>query len=377
MNEQDYYDLLGVSREAGADELKRAFRVKAKEYHPDYHPDDPAAEEKFKKINEAYEILKDPQKRAAYDRYGTDAFSGANGMNGGFGFGFGGNGFGFGDTGFESIFEEMFTGSARRTKANATPKGEDVRVDLSISLEEAYQGVKKNISVETFIACEACNGKGGKSVQTCPSCNGTGRMRQRQGFFVIETECPACRGTGKSVKDPCSHCKGTGRVRKKRTLEVNVPSGVDNGIRMRLSGEGNAGFQGGPAGDVYVFLTVKNHEIFERNGNDLYCEMPIDMTMAALGGQIKVPTLDGKGHTVQVKAGTQPDTRLCIPGKGMPLLRGAGYGDLFVTLKVAIPTKLSAKARTLLEELTHLKETGEIKNETDSLLSKIKRFLGE
>lgn len=373
MSKQDYYDMLGVSRTASADELKRAFRIKAKECHPDYHPDDKTAESRFKELNEAYEVLKDPQKRAAYDQYGHDAFKqgGGAGGFGGFGQGFGGfSGFG----GFENIFEEMFSGATRSSRGTAQPqKGEDVRYDLELTLEEAYQGLKKTITVDNFVKCDTCSGKGGKSVQTCPSCGGTGRMRQRQGFFVFETDCPACRGTGKSVKDACGNCKGTGRIRKKRTLEVNVPKGVDTGIRMRLSGEGNAGFQGTPHGDMYVFIAIKDHDVFVREGNDLYCEMPIDIATLALGGELKVPTIDGKGAMAQIKAGTQTGTRIRLKGKGMPVLRGSGFGDLYVDLRVVTPTNLSDRQKELLREFSGLeKNKGD-----DGFLSKIKRFLGD
>ena len=372
MSKQDYYDMLGVSRTASADELKRAFRIKAKECQPDYHPDDKTAESKFKELNEAYEVLKDPQKRAAYDQYGHEAFrQGGAGGFGGFGQGFGGFG-GFG--GFENIFEEMFSGATRSSRGASQPqKGEDVRYDLELTLEEAYQGLKKTITVDNYVQCEACGGKGGESIQTCQSCSGTGRMRQRQGFFVFETDCPACRGTGKTVKDACSQCKGTGRVRKKRTLEVNVPKGVDTGIRMRLSGEGNAGFQGTLNGDMYVFISVKDHEVFVREGNDLFCEMPIDIATAALGGELKIPTIDGKGALAQIKAGTQTGTRIRLKGKGMPILRSGSFGDLYVDLKIVTPTNLTDRQKELLREFSGLEQN----KDDDGFFAKIKRFLGD
>ncbi len=377
MSKTDYYELLGVSKGATADELKRAFRIKAKECHPDYHPNDKTAESRFKELNEAYEVLKDPQKRAAYDQYGHEAFSQGGMGGGGFGQGFGGfGGFGgFSAGGFESIFEEMFAGATRSARGRAAPqKGEDVRYDLSISLEEAYAGTKKSIQVNTFVKCDACDGKGGKSTQTCPSCNGTGRMRQRQGFFVVETECPMCHATGKVVKDPCTTCKGAGRNRKKRTLEVNVPKGVDTGIRMRLSGEGNAGFQGTLNGDMYVFIEVKDHDIFVRDGADLYCEMPIEMTLAALGGKITVPTIDGQGYETTIKAGMQTGTKIRVKGKGMPVLRSSSYGDLYVTFKVVTPTNLTDRQKELLQEFADSR--GENAGEDDSFFDKIKNFVG-
>lgn len=360
MAKQDYYELLGVSRTAQFDEIKRAFRKKAKECHPDYHPEDKEAELRFKEINEAYEVLKDEQKRAAYDRYGHEAYT--NGMGAGQGFGnHGFGGFDFSGTGFESIFEEMFSGftGAGRTANTGTNqlRGADVRHDLTITLQEAYEGLKKPITIETYVACEACNGKGGKSLEQCSTCGGYGRVRQRQGFFVVDTECPACHGSGKTVKDPCVKCKGQGRIRKKRTLEVNIPKGVDTGIRMRLPGEGDAGIHGGSTGDLYVFLTVKKHEIFEREGSNLYCEVPVPMTTAALGGSITIPTMSGTGEKVEIKAGTQNGYQMKIKGKGMPVLKSDSFGDMFVTFKVETPINLNAKQKELLKQFAA--ESGE------------------
>ena len=351
MTTQSYYDLLGVSKTASFDEIKRAFRVKAKECHPDYHPGDTTAEARFKEINEAYEVLKDDQKRAAYDRYGHQAYT--SGMGQGAGAGAGGfGGFDFSGTGFESIFEEMFSGFTRNTQSRgeAQNRGSDLRYDLTISLQEAYDGLKKSIDVETYVACEDCGGKGGKSLEQCSTCGGYGRVRQRQGFFVMDTDCPTCHGSGKTVKDPCSKCKGTGRVRKKRTLEVNIPKGVDTGIRMRLPNEGQVGVNGGPAGDLYVFVTVKKHEIFEREGSNLYCEVPVAMTTVALGGQIEIPLMTGKTETIDVKAGTQTGHQIKLRGKGMPVLKSGSFGDLYVTLKVETPKNLSQRQKELLKE---------------------------
>ncbi len=376
MATKDYYELLGVSKSASFDEIKRAFRSKAKEFHPDYHPGDKEAERQFKEINEAYEVLKDDQKRAAYDRYGHEAYtsgmSGASGM-GGNGFG----GFDFSGTGFESIFEEMFGGfgGARRNQQQGSGqvRGSDVRHDVFISLQEAYEGLKKTINIDTYQACEACGGKGGKSLEQCATCGGYGRVRQRQGFFVVDTECPTCHGSGKTVKDPCSKCGGEGRVRKKRTLEVNIPKGVDSGIRMRLPGEGDAGIHGGAAGDLYVFLTVKKHEIFEREGANLYCEVPVPMTTAALGGTVVVPTMSGVGEKVEIKAGMQSGFQMKIKGKGMPLLKREGAGDLFVTFKVETPTHLSARQKELLKEFAA--ESGDDNQEACSdFLCQIKKL---
>lgn len=373
MSEQNYYDMLGVSRTAGADEIKRAFRVKAKECHPDYHPGDKDAETRFKEINEAYEVLKDDQKRAAYDRYGHQAYTSGMGGNGA-GAGFGG--FDFSGTGFESIFEEMFSGFTGRSRSGGETRvnrGADLRYDLEISLQEAYDGIKKSIEVETYVACEECDGKGGKSLEQCDTCGGYGHIRQRQGFFVVDTECPTCNGTGKKVKDSCLKCKGTGRIRKKRTLEVNIPKGIDSGIRMRLSGEGHVGPNGGLSGDLYVFLSVKNHEIFEREGSNLYCEIPIPMTTAALGGTIDVPTMSGKTEKLEIKAGTQSGHQIKLKGKGMPVLKGSSFGDLYVSIKVETPKHLTQKQKELLKEFA--KESKEETQEACSdFLSQIKKL---
>ena len=373
MTTQNYYDLLGVEKSASFDEIKRAFRVKAKECHPDYHPGDTAAEAKFKEINEAYEVLKDDQKRAAYDRYGHQAYtSGMNGAGGASGFG----GFDFSGTGFESIFEEMLSGFAGRARSAGEARanrGADLRYDLEISLQEAYDGLKKSIDVETYVSCDDCSGKGGKSLEQCDTCGGYGHIRQRQGFFVVDTECPACNGTGKKVKDACSKCKGSGRVRKKRTLEVNIPKGIDSGVRMRLSGEGHVGLNGGPAGDLYVFLTVKNHEIFEREGANLYCEVPIPMTTAALGGTIDVPTMSGKTEKLEIKAGTQSGHQVKLKGKGMPILKSSSFGDLYVSLKVETPKHLTQRQKELLKEFA--KESKEETQEAcTDFLSQIKKL---
>lgn len=349
---QNYYELLGVSQSASFDEIKRAFRVKAKECHPDYHPGDSNAEKKFKEINEAYEVLKDDQKRATYDRYGHDAYTQGMGQGGGFGQGFGQGfgGFDFSGSGFESIFEEVFNGFGGRHRQQKTNRGNDIRYDLTIDLADAYKGLKKSITIDTFTTCDKCNGRGGKNLETCSTCGGHGHVRQRQGFFVVETECPVCHATGKTVKDPCSTCSGTGRIRKKRTLEVNIPAGVDTGVRMRLGGEGDAAMNGGESGDLYVFLTVKEHPIFKREGSNLYCEVPVPMTTAALGGDVLIPTMDGKGETVKIKAGLQTGTEMRLKGKGMPILKSGSFGDLYVIFRVETPTNLTARQKELLTE---------------------------
>lgn len=346
---QTYYEVLGVSQTASFDEIKRAFRVKAKECHPDYHPNDKEAEKQFKLLNEAYEVLKDGQKRAAYDRYGHDAYT--SGMAGGNSGRF--HNFDFGDGGFENIFEEVFNvfGNTRRPKHTDVHRGEDIRADLDITFEDAYFGGKKKVVVETYVKCDKCDGHGGQDLITCPTCNGQGSIRQSNGFFTLETECPVCHGAGKTVKTPCDKCQGTGRLKNRRTLELNVPRGVDTGVRMRLVGEGNASLNGlGMPGDLYVFLHMKEHAIFKRDMTDLYCEIPIPMTLAALGGDVVVPTMDGKGTSVHIDAGMQTGEEYRIKGKGMPKLHSDTFGDLYVVFRVETPIKLTPKQRELLEE---------------------------
>ena len=370
-----YYETLGVAQTASFEEIKRAFRVQAKACHPDYHPDDPQASAKFKEINEAYEVLKDTQKRAAYDRYGHDAY--VNGMNGQSGFGQGFGGFDFGGTGFENIFDEVFNafGGGRRRGPTGPARGADLRYNLEIDLAEAYTGVKKNIQVETYVKCDTCDGRGGKNLATCATCGGVGHVRTRQGFFVVETECPVCHGTGKTVKDPCPNCKGTGRLRKNRNLEVNIPAGVDTGVRMRLAGEGDAPLNGGESGDLYVFVSVKEHPIFKRDGADLYCEVPVPMATAALGGEILVPTIDGKGETVKIKPGLQTGDDMKLKGKGMPILRTPSFGDLYVIFRVETPTNLTQKQKELLREFVAAGHNNQ--SACDDFLSKIKKIWTE
>ena len=341
-----YYETLGISQTASFEEIKRAFRVKAKSCHPDYHPDDPDAAAKFKEVNEAYEVLKDTQKRAAYDRYGHDAYVG--GMNGRGGFG----GFDFGGSGFENIFDEVFNafGGGRKRGQPSPNRGADIRYNLEIDLAEAYTGIKKKIQPETYVACSKCQGRGGQHLETCPTCGGAGHVRTRQGFFIMETECPICHGTGKTVKDPCPDCRGTGRIRQKRTIEVDIPAGVDTGVRMRLTGEGDAPLNGGENGDLYVFVSVKEHPVFKRDGADLYCEIPVPMTTAALGGELFVPTMDGKGTTVTIKPGLQTGAEMRLKGKGMPRLRSESFGDLYLIFRVETPTNLTTRQKELLRE---------------------------
>jgi len=325
MAKRDFYEALGVSRTADADELKRAYRKLAMSYHPDRNPGDKSAEQKFKEINEAYDVLKDDQKRAAYDRFGHAAFEGGMGAAGArAGFGDFGS---FGDV-FEDIFGQMMGGMGRGKRQN---RGQDLRYNLEISLEEAFRGRASEIKVPTMVACEICAGSGaepGHSPETCPTCAGHGKVRATQGFFTIERTCSSCRGSGKIIRNPCKTCRGAGLVQKERVLNVDVPPGVEEGTRIRLSGEGAAGANGGPPGDLYIFLSVTEHPIFQRDGHDLHCRAPVSFVTAAMGGSIEVPTLDGGRAKVTIPEGTQPERQFRLKGKGLPVLRRATRGDL-------------------------------------------------
>jgi len=351
----DFYETLGVSRGADEKELKAAFRKLAMKYHPDRNPGDDTCEVKFKEINMAYEVLKDPQKRAAYDRFGHAAFEG--GMNGGGGFG--AHGFaagGFADI-FEDIFGEMMGGGRQRRSASGRERGADLRYNMEIALEEAYSGKTAQIRVPASIQCSECSGSGarpGTSPVTCTMCSGSGRVRAAQGFFSVERTCPTCQGRGQTIKDPCPKCAGQGRVTEDRSLSVNIPAGIEDGTRIRLAGEGEAGLRGGPAGDLYIFLSVKPHEFFQRDGADLYCKVPISMTTAALGGAFEVATLDGTQTRVKVPEGTEHGRQFRLKGKGMPVLRQPQLGDLYIQVAVETPQNLSKRQRELLEEFEKL-----------------------
>ncbi|MFC0244755.1 molecular chaperone DnaJ [Falsochrobactrum ovis] len=349
----DYYEALGVERTADEKTLKSAFRKLAMQYHPDRNPNDPEAERKFKEIGEAYETLKDPQKRAAYDRFGHAAFENG-GMGGGFGAGgFGGAG-GFADI-FEDIFGEMMGGGRRRS--GGRERGADLRYNMEVTLEEAFTGKAAQIRVPTSITCDECTGSGakpGSQPTTCTTCGGIGRVRASQGFFSVERTCPTCNGRGEIIKDPCEKCHGQGRVTQERTLSVNIPAGIEDGTRIRLAGEGEAGSRGGPSGDLYIFLSIKPHEFFQRDGADLYCKVPISMTTAALGGQFEVSTLDGTQTRVKVPEGTQNARQFRLRGKGMPVLRQSAFGDLYIQIDIETPQNLSKRQRELLEEFEAL-----------------------
>ena len=356
---KDYYDTLGVSKGASEDEIKKAYRKMAMKYHPDKNMGDKSAEQKFKEINEAYEVLKDPQKKAAYDRYGSDAFAngGFNPNAGGFG-GFGGGGgfggfdFGGGPSGFHDIFEEFFGGGAAHQQRSEI-RGEDLQYETTLTLEEAFKGKKIKISLKTNVRCMSCGGygsEGGAKTKPCPACKGTGRMRFSQGFFTVERTCTSCNGMGQIIENSCKTCSGSGRVAKTKTIEVNIPAGVDNGTRIRVAGEGEAGIRGGVNGDLYVFVTVKQHAIFDRDGGSIHCTFPISMTTAALGGELEVPTIDGKRVSINIPAGTQNGQQLKLRGKGMPHIRTGVRGDMIVHMKVTTPVNLTARQKELLEE---------------------------
>jgi molecular chaperone DnaJ len=353
MAKRDYYEVLGVQRGASADEMKKSYRKLAMQYHPDRNKDNKDAEAKFKELNEAYDVLKDDQKRSAYDRYGHGAFDGMGRGPGG-----GGMGGGFDAGSFSDIFEEVFgdfMGGARggARSSNGAQRGSDLRYDLTIELEEAFKGLKSSIKLTTMAACDRCKGNGaepGTGVENCNTCNGRGTVRTQSGFFTVERTCPTCNGNGKIIKSPCKSCSGQGRVRKERKLDVNIPAGVDDGTRIRLSGEGEAGLKGGPAGDLYVVLSVKPHRFFKRDGAHLFCRVPVSMVTASLGGQIEVPIIDGNKVKVNIPAGTQNGTQMRLAGKGMSILRSTGRGDMYLEVAVETPVNLSKRQKELLQE---------------------------
>jgi molecular chaperone DnaJ len=365
----DYYDLLECQRGADDATLKSAYRKLAMQYHPDRNPGDAAAEARFKSISEAYDVLKDPQKRAAYDRYGKAAFE-----QGG-----GGGGAGFSDIGdiFETIFGSAFGGQSGGGQ-RGPQRGADLRYDLEISLEDAFDGKKTEITVDVSAACDVCDGSGAKpgtSVRPCNTCGGRGQVRSQQGFFVVERPCPTCHGTGQVIADPCTPCRGEGRVDKRKTLEVSIPPGVDDGTRIRLSGEGEAGARSAPAGDLYIFLHVRRHSVFEREGTSLFARIPVSFTTAALGGTIKVPGLDRVEHEIRIPAGIQSGKQIRQRGAGMPVLNGRGTGDMVVQIDVETPTRLSAKQRELLSAFRET-ETGDECPQSQGFFAKLKDMLG-
>ncbi|HEX8302084.1 molecular chaperone DnaJ [Sphingomonas sp.] len=371
-SETDYYELLECERTADDATLKSAYRKLAMKYHPDKNGGCKDHEAKFKAVSEAYEVLKDPQKRAAYDRFGHTAFKNGGGASGGFG---GGQDFGAFSDIFESVFGEFMGG---RGQQRGPRRGADLRYDMEISLEEAFHGRASEITVDVSGLCDPCEGSGaapGTQPRQCQTCSGHGKVRAQQGFFMVERACPTCHGAGQVIADPCKHCRGEGRVDKTKTLKINVPPGVDEGTRIRLQGEGEAGGRGAPSGDLYIFLHVKRHAIFEREGTTLHARAPISFTTAALGGEITLPGLDGEAHVVKINPGTQSGREVRQRGAGMPVLQGRGRGDLVVELTVETPTKLTAKQRELLEEF-RCTETGDECPESQGFFSKIKSALG-
>ena len=352
MSKRDYYDVLGASKGASTDELKKAYRKKAKELHPDRNADNPEAEAQFKEVNEAYDVLKDPEKKAAYDRYGHAAFEG--GMGGG---PRGGGGQGDFASAFSDVFDDLFGdfmggrgGGGGRSRA---ARGNDLRYNLRITLEDAYHGKQETIKVTTSVTCGSCTGsgaEGGSEPMTCPTCSGMGKVRAQQGFFTVERTCPTCNGMGQTIKNPCKSCHGQGRVDKEKSLQVNIPAGVETGTRIRLAGEGEAGMRGGPAGDLYIFIEVSEHELFQRDGTTLFCRVPVSMVDAALGGDVEVPTIDGGRSRVRIPEGSQSGRQMRLRSKGMPALRGGSTGDMLIELAVETPVKLTSRQKELLKE---------------------------
>jgi len=370
MSKRDYYEVLGCARTASEGELKSAFRKLAMKYHPDRNRDDADAEHKFKEVNEAYEALRDPQKRAAYDQFGHAAFDGAGGQ--GFGQDFASS--------MSSIFDDLFGdfmgGGGRGRGRGGRQRGADLRYNMDITLEDSFSGKAAEIHIPTSVACETCSGSGAKpgtTPVTCGTCGGAGRIRASQGFFAIERTCASCQGRGEVIEDPCVDCNGAGRVTKERHLSITIPPGVEDGTRIRLAGEGETGLQAGPPGDLYIFLSVKPHEIFQRDGADLFCRVPISFTTAALGGDIEVPTLDGGRSKVKVPAGTQTGKQFRLRSKGMPVLRSQQFGDLYIQATVETPVNLNRRQRELLEEFEAV-SSEKTHPESHGFFAKVKEF---
>ena len=376
MSKRDFYDVLDVSKGASADEIKKAYRKKAKELHPDRNADNPDSEAKFKEANAAYEVLKDAEKKAAYDRFGHAAFEGGGGGRPGQGFGGAGNG-DF-SSAFSDVFDDLFgdfMGGQRQGGGRRAARGSDLRYNLRVSLDDAYSGLQKTINVPTAVACSSCDGsgaEGGAEPTSCPTCSGMGKVRAQQGFFTVERTCPTCSGMGQIIKNPCKSCGGAGRIEKDRALNVNIPAGVETGTRIRLAGEGEAGMRGGPPGDLYIFVEVTQHDLFERDGVNLYCRVPVSMANAALGGSIEVPTIDGGRGRVQIPGGSQSGRQMRLRGKGMPALRGGNPGDMFIELAVETPVNLTSRQKELLREFEDMSEDNN--PELKSFFSSVKSF---
>ncbi|SLN30336.1 Chaperone protein DnaJ [Roseovarius albus] len=375
MAKRDYYEVLGASKGATAEEIKKAYRRKAKELHPDRNKDNPGSEAAFKEVGEAYDVLKDADKKAAYDRYGHAAFEG--GMGGGGGRPGGGHGdfaSSFSDV-FDDLFGDFMGGGRGGGGRQRAARGSDLRYNLRVTLEEAYNGLQKTINVPTTVSCDSCNGTGadgGVEPTTCPTCSGMGKVRAQQGFFTVERSCPTCSGLGQIIKNPCNSCHGQGRVEKERSLSVNIPAGVETGTRIRLANEGEAGMRGGPSGDLYIFIEVSKHALFEREDLNLFCRVPVSIATAALGGDIEVPTIDGGRSRVKIPAGSQSGRQMRLRSKGMPALRGAASGDMFIELAVETPVNLTSRQKEILREFDTLSE--ENNPESSSFFKSVKSF---
>lgn len=372
---RDYYEVLGVARTADGATLKSAYRKLAMQYHPDRNEGDKEAELRFKEVGEAYEVLKDDQRRTLYDRHGHAAFENGGGQRGGRG------GFDF-SSAFTDVFDDLFGEFMGRGRGpggqQRAARGQDLRFDMELTLEEAFTGKEATIEVPAAMTCETCEGSGaeaGAQPVVCTTCSGHGKVRAAQGFFTIERTCPTCHGAGRIIRDPCKACGGAGRVRKDRKLQVRIPKGVEDGTRMRLGGEGEAGQRGGPNGDLYIFLSVAPHDIFKREGADLFCRVPVSFATAALGGTVEVPTLDGVGAEVKLPEGTQTSRQFRVRHKGMPGLRGDGQGDLYVEVTIETPVNLTKKQKELLRQFD-AGATEQNQPETHGFFARVKEFLG-
>jgi molecular chaperone DnaJ len=374
MDKQDYYELLGVDRGADEKVLKSAFRKLAMQYHPDRNPGDEVAERKFKEVGEAYDVLKDPERRAAYDRYGHAAFEqGSAGPGGGAGF----DGGAFSDI-FDDLFGDFMGRGGGRGRSSAQ-RGADLRYDMEITLDEAFAGASKTIEIVTAVSCDVCDGLGskpGSKPQTCQTCGGIGKVRTNQGFFMVERTCPTCQGSGQVISDPCTACDGLGAVQKEKSLQVKIPKGVETGTRIRLSGEGQAGVRGGPAGDLYLFVTVSPHPVFERDRELILCQVPLPLTTAALGGEIEVPTIEGGRAKIKIPPGTQSGKQFRLRGKGMPTISGGPLGDMIVRAQVETPVNLSARQKELLEEFAEVErdEKSNSSPQSEGFFSRVKEL---
>ncbi len=368
---KDYYETLGVSRNADAAALKAAYRKLAMQYHPDRNPGDTEAETRFKEINEAYEVLKDADKRTAYDRFGHEAFTNGGGAPGNGGF------HGFSAGGFADIFDEMFGDLMGGRRGGTAARGADMRYNMEITLEEAFHGKTAQIRVPSTVSCGDCKGSGaagGAQPVTCQGCQGRGRVRAQQGFFTIERTCPSCHGAGQVIDKPCRSCEGAGRVHREKSLQVNIPAGVEDGTRIRLAGEGEAGLRGAPSGDLYIFLSVAPHRLFQRDGANIYCRVPLPMTTAALGGSVEVPTISGGRAKITVPAGTQSNQQFRLKAKGMPVLRSKAVGDMYVEVSIETPVNLTKKQKELLREFEGAGEGRDTSPESSGFFTRVKEF---